>query len=108
MTLFEIGVVYRKQGRMFLAVSENTLVSFKNGEMQEVRPHARYDAVRSVSCEDLCAQWGITIDRLDEITARFLAPSTEGVKPRPRGSRRERAADDQAWREMRTIRLLAG
>ena len=31
MTLFEIGVVYRKQGRMFLAVSENTLVTFKNG-----------------------------------------------------------------------------
>lgn len=105
---YEIGVVYRKSGKLYLAVTEKTLISFKDGEMQEVRPQARYEMVRSISCEDLVARWGITLDRLDEVTAAYLAPATEGLKTRPRGSRRQRAADEMAWRDLRTIRLLAG
>jgi hypothetical protein len=107
-TLFEIGVVYRKNSRYYLAVSERTLITFKNGEVQEIRPYARYDVVRSISVEELCGKWAITLDHLDEVTAKYLAPSAEGVKPRPRGSRRQRAADELAWRCLRTIRLLAG
>lgn len=107
-TLFEIGVVYRKNSRYYLAVSERMLITFKGGQLQEIRPYARYDVVRSISVEELCAKWGITLDHLDEVTARYLAPSAEGVKPRPRGSRRQRAADELAWRSLRTIRLLAG
>lgn len=107
-TLFEIGVVYRKNSRYYLAVSERTLITFKGGEVQEIRPYARYDVVRSISVEELCGKWGITLDHLDGVTARYLAPSAEGVKPRPRGSRRQRAADELAWRCLRTIRLLAG
>jgi hypothetical protein len=107
-TLFEIGVVYRKNSRYYLAVSERTLITFKNGEVQEIRPYARYDVVRSISVEELCQKWGISLDHLDGVTAKYLAPSAEGVKPRPRGSRRQRAADELAWRCLRTIRLLAG
>jgi hypothetical protein len=107
-TLFEIGVVYRKNSRYYLAVSERTLITFKNGTLQEIRPYARYDVVRSISVEELCQRWSITLDCLDEATARYLAPSAEGVKPRPRGSRRQRAVDEMAWRSLRTIRLLAG
>lgn len=108
LTLFEIGVVYRKNSRYYLAVSERMLITFKGGELQEIRPYARYDVVRSISVEELCGKWGITLDHLDEVTSRYLAPSAEGVKPRPRGSRRQRAADELAWRCLRTIRLLAG
>ncbi|MCO5165953.1 MAG: hypothetical protein M9894_06250 [Planctomycetes bacterium] len=108
MTLFEIGVVYRKNSRYYLAVSERMLITFKSGQLQEIRPYARYDVVRSISVEELCQKWGISLDHLDEVTARYLAPSAEGVKPRPRGSRRQRAADELAWRCLRTIRLLAG
>lgn len=108
LTLFEIGVVYRKNSRYYLAVSERMLITFKSGQLQEIRPYARYDVVRSISVEELCGKWGITLDHLDEVTARYLAPSAEGVKPRPRGSRRQRAADELAWRCLRTIRLLAG
>lgn len=107
-TLFEIGVVYRKNSRYYLAVSERTLITFKGGELQEIRPYARYDVVRSISVEELCGKWGISLDELDGVTARYLAPAPEGVKPRPRGSRRQRAADELAWRCLRTIRLLAG
>lgn len=106
--LFEIGVVYRKGTRMFLAVSDRTLITLDRGEVQEIRPTTRYDAVRSISVQELCGLWGITLDRLDETVMQYLAPSQERVKTRPRGSRRQRAADELKWRSRRTVRLLAG
>lgn len=105
---YEIGVVYKKGNRHCLAVSATTLISFKNGQIQEVRPQAKYEVVRGISVESLCKVWGITLDDLDKATAAYLSPSTEGIKPRPRGSRRRRAADEQAWRNLRLIRLQAG
>ena len=108
MTRHEIGVVYKKGSRHCLAVSANTLITFKNGSLSEVKPQAKYDVVRSISVETLCKLWGISLTDLDKGTAKYLAPSTEGIKPRPRGSRRRRAADEHAWRNMRLIRLQAG
>jgi len=102
---FEIGVVYRKNGRFFLAVSNKVLMTFKDGQPSEVRPYHRYDSVRGVSVEDLCRQWGIKLSDLDAATSKYLAPSEEGLKTRPRGSRRKRAADEHAWRALRTIRV---
>jgi len=105
---FEIGVVYKKSGRHYLAVTDKVLISFKNGDMQEVRPQARYDVVRSISVDELCSNWGINLDRLDEATSQYLAPPEENLKTRPRGSRRQRAADEEAWKSMRITRLVAG
>ena len=105
-TSFEIGVVYRKNSRHFLAVDDKTLITFgKDGSLQEVKPYARYDVVRSISVEELCGVWGITLDRLDQATSSYLAPAAEGLKTRPRGSRRQRAADEFAWRSLRMIRM---
>lgn len=105
--IFEIGVVYRKNSRLYLAVSETILITFKGGRPLEVTPQNRYEVVRSISVEDLCARWGITIDHLDRSTAHYLAPSPEGVKPRPRGSRRQRVADEFAWKSLRLIRVAS-
>ena len=91
MTRHEIGVVYKKGSRHCLAVGANTLITFKNGSLSEVKPQAKYDVVRSISVETLCKLWGISLDDLDKGTAKYLAPSTEGIKPRPRGSRPEAA-----------------
>ena len=105
---FEIGVVYKKNARYFLAVSGNTLITFnKDKELQEVKPYAKYEVVRTISVEELCKLWGVSLEVLDQQTSKYLAPSTEGIKPRPRGSRRRRAADEFAWRNLRTIRLQA-
>lgn len=104
-TSFEIGVVYKKNGRHFLAVSNKTLITFAKGEMQEVRPYAKYEVVRSISVDELCQQWGVPLDQLDKVTASFLAPATEGLKTRPRGSRRRKVADEFAWRNLRLTRL---
>ena len=107
---YEIGVVYRKQGRHFLAVAPRTLISFdKDGRKHEVRPTGtRYEAVRTISVEDLCRGWGISLSELDEVTTSYLAPPPETLKTRPRGSRRNRVADEFAWRSLRLIRLAAG
>ena len=102
---FEIGVVYKKGSRYFLALSAGTLITFKDGELQEIRPNAKYEAVRSISVETLCKLWGISLDTLDQQTAKYLAPSNEGIRPRPRGSRRRAAADEDLWRSIRMTRL---
>lgn len=104
---YEIGVVYRKNGRHFLAVGGRTLISFDgDGNKQEVRPTgSRYEAVRTISVEDLCRGWGITLTDLDEVTTSYLAPPIETLKTRPRGSRRTRVADEFAWRSLRMIRV---
>jgi hypothetical protein len=105
---FEIGVVYKKGSRYCLAVSENTLITFKDGKLQEVRPYAKYDVVRSISVETLCKLWGVSLETLDKQTSKYLAPSNEGIRPRPRGSRRRAAADEALWRNLRLTRLRAG
>ena len=106
--MFEIGVVYRKNNRHFLAVTNRILISFKKGKAFEVRPNHRYDSVRSISVEELCKQWGVTLRDLDAITTKYLAADPQTLKTRPRGSRRRQAADADAWRALRTIRIHVG
>ncbi|MGE0708029.1 MAG: hypothetical protein AB7N76_17535 [Planctomycetota bacterium] len=105
---YEIGVVYRKGKQLFLAVTNRLLITYKDAALQEVKPQARYDVVRGLSVEELCGEWGIPLSELDETTYRYLAPSREGLKTRPRGTRRKAAADEDSWRQLRTIRLVAG
>jgi urease accessory protein UreF len=59
MTEFEIGVSYRKDSRYFLAVAANKLITFKQGKLVEVSPYSKYDVVRSISVDELCARWNI-------------------------------------------------
>lgn len=104
---FEIGVVYRKGTKHCLAVDEDKLVTFRGREAVELRPQVAgaYEVVRSISVDALCTLWEITLEDLDQVTARYLAPAEDGLKTRPRGSRRRRAADELAWRNLRLTRL---
>ena len=54
MTTFEIGIVYKKESRLYIAVNSSTLVNAKNCLVTEVRPHTKYKVVRSISVENLC------------------------------------------------------
>jgi len=105
--MFEIGVVYKKNSRLYLAVTDRVLITMKNGLVDSVRPYGKYDPVRQISVDGLCEQWDISARRLDEETLRFLQPSPEGIKPRPRGSRNSRSTEEHLWRERRTIRLAS-
>lgn len=105
---FEIGVVYRKNSRYFLAITESQLLTFIGGQPKLVTPNTCYDAsmTRSLSVEDLCQKWNITFETLDAMTQRYLAPKTEHVRSSPRGSRRGKANADLLWRAARTVRLV--
>lgn len=102
---FEIGVVYKKNSRLYLAVTERELISFKHGKLVEVRPYVRYNALRNVTVNDLCKRWKVSSERLDQATRAYLTPDTEDLKTRPRGTRMQRQYEDIAWRIHRTIRL---
>jgi len=108
MSKYEVGVVYTRGNSYLLAVSPTTLITFEDGAHREAKPGRRgIEVVRGLSVEQLCQRWGVTLDDLDKATSQYLSPALEGIKPRPRGSRRRRAAADEfAWKEMRTIRLL--
>jgi hypothetical protein len=102
---FEIGVVYRKAGKLFLAVSAREVITIKNGRTIKIRPHVPYDAVRSISVEELCEAWGIELDEFDRVTNAYLAPVQTGLKTRPRGERRNTQAEEDLWRRVRTGRI---
>jgi len=105
MAEFEIGVVYQKDTRYFIAVDDRTLVTCKNGSLMSVRPHTDYHLVRSISVEDLCVHWGVDLDTFDRLMEGQLAPPQTEIKTRPRGSRRKRSDDDEYWRRHRTGRI---
>ena len=105
MVKFEIGVVYQKSARYYIAVSENTLVTCRDGSMVEVRPTTKYDVVRTLSVEKLCEHWDIDLFQFDHLMKAFLAPSAESVKTRPRGTRRKKDDDSEYWRRHRTGRI---
>ena len=122
---FEIGVVYHKDSRFYIAVDGSTLVSCKGGKVVKKKtvtkkrltckskggkvvkrsPTTPYNVLRSISVESLCERWGITLDQFDAMMADHLSPSTENIKPRPRGTRRCKDADDLYWRRYRTGRI---
>ncbi len=72
---FEIGVVYRnKKNRLFLAVDKSLLVTFVHNTIVEVVPSVKPSVSRTVNVESLCDAWGITMDRLDEVSEEYFAP----------------------------------
>ena len=71
---FEIGMVYRKNSRLHLAVDHTTLITVAHGRFQEVRPYVKYEALRHISVEELCLRWGVSVDTMDKATSLYLAP----------------------------------
>jgi len=102
---FEIGVVYQKANRLFIAIEPSTLISCRGGTMTRVKPVSRYSPVRTISVEVLCERWGIGLDEFDAMMSTELAPPKTATKTRPRGSRRSKDADDDYWRLYRTGRI---
>lgn len=103
---FEIGLVYQKNSRFFIAVDTSTLVSCKGGVATTVRPYSNaYSSVRSISVEELCEKWEINLDQFDVLMSVYIKPPQDGVKARPRGTRRKKGDDDEYWRRHRTGRI---
>ncbi len=71
---FEIGMVYRKNSRLHLAVDHHTLITVQRGKFSEVRPYVKYEAIRNISVDELCQRWKVAVDQLDVATSRYLSP----------------------------------
>ena len=105
MAEFEIGIVYKKGGNYFLAVSPNSLITVKDGDVTEIRPHKQYETARSMTVEALCDRWGIELEEFDRVAGNYLAPAQDDIKTRPRGMRRDKKNEDEIWRRVRTGRI---
>lgn len=71
---FEIGMVYRKNSRLHLAVDHHTLITVHRGKFQEVKPYVKYEAIRNISVDELCIRWRVGVEALDTATKAYLAP----------------------------------
>lgn len=105
MANFEIGLVYRKGPRFFIAVSPTTLVSCQDGIKEQIQPRDGYDMVRSISVEELCLKWEIELYEFDALMSAYLKPPETTLKTRPRGTKRRKTDDDEYWRRHRTGRI---
>lgn len=105
MDLFEIGLVYKKGSQLFIAVASDTLISCKHGKAVKKKPTTKYDVVRSVTVEQISANWGITLDAFDREVGKYLGPPETCAKTRPRGARRSTAGEEDYWRRSRTGRI---
>jgi hypothetical protein len=106
MAEFEIGLVYQKDRKYYIAVDERTLVSCKDGELVSVRPSSHYASVRSISVEELCEKWEIDLERFDVLMDGFIRPPETELKTRPRGSKRRKNDDEDYWKRHRTGRIV--
>ena len=105
MASYEIGVVYQRGSRYFIAVDDKTLVCCAGGDVSKVQPTTQYQLVRSISVEKLCEEWGIELDTFDFLMADYLAPPQDTVKTRPRGSRIKKDEAEDYWKRHRTGRI---
>jgi len=103
----EIGSVYRRKGRVYLAVDLNLLISYVNGKCEEVRPSPSrvFRIDRSLSINLLLVAWEITLDELDRTTYLYLRPAAHrNVGVRQRRSKR-RGSNDEELEIFRALRL---
>ena len=102
----EIGSVYRRKGRVYLAVDCDRLISYVSGECEEVVLMCKeFEIDRSLSVDLLLSAWGITLDELDRTTYLYLRPADHrNVGVRQRRSKR-RGGNDEELEIFRALRL---
>jgi hypothetical protein len=104
MAEFEIGIIYQKGNRLFIASSPSTLLGYKRDSVVRVRPHSFYRPVRSASVEDICRNWKIDLDEFDCLMTEHME-QPQMVKTRPRGQRKKASDEEDYWRRHRTGRI---
>lgn len=89
---YEIGEVYtRDYTRYYLAVSETELMGRYKRSFKVFEPFKRFEVMRTISVEDLCRNWRISIDELDRITKPYFSGRCKdegGLAPRTAARRR--------------------
>lgn len=76
MAHYEIGMVYRKDENLFLAVGRNRILTGNQGIVRAFECSDRFERAKSVSVAHLCRTWGISTAELDSVTRNYLSPIT--------------------------------
>lgn len=106
---FEVGMTYLKNGKYYLAVGDRRLVTLKDGELTEISPYSRYEPARSLSVEALCKHWGVSLERLDQLTAKFFTPQLcHDASPSYRTAQRRNMFREPSIRTVSLVPRLAG
>ena len=72
--MYEIGLIYKRDGYYFLAVDKEVLLSARGGRFTEYEPGVKFDVARRVSVAKLCDNWGCSTDQMDETIHSYLHP----------------------------------
>lgn len=113
----EAGMVYERQGQLFLAVRPNLLISCNGGQWVEQRPFFRYRAQREMSVAALRQSWGVGLAEFNARVGPYFQPESEGLRQdgssrrssgsspgSSPGSPRSRAWGEPHWQAFRTHR----
>lgn len=73
-----VGLVYKNNGRYFLAVDREILLTGDNGRLEEVQPGRKFTIARDISVGELCEHWGVDTYAMDVAVERHMAPSEAG------------------------------
>lgn len=88
----EMGMTYRKNGRYYVAVGPNMMVTWRGGDFVEQEAGRDEEAVRGMSCRALCDAWSCSPSTLDALSDRYIKPlAPEQREPSERTVRRRRA-----------------
>ena len=82
----EIGILYQGDKGYYLAIDANRLVTYRRHKfvVKTRRPGDIFYLTHKFSVDDLCKMWKISIEQLDEMSARFLPPVLP-LRPAPKG-----------------------
>jgi len=72
----EVGIVYRHGDNNFIAINDRELIGFDNRRPIIVSPEKKPPFNKQASVEDLCREWGISVQELDaEVSNRYFSPN---------------------------------
>lgn len=104
----EVGAIYKRGKKLYLAVDSRLLISFVGGTLEERKARGSFEIQRTLSVELLLRAWSITTDELDRVTVLYLRPADyRNVGKRQRRTARRGDADDEfeIFRSIRTFRF---
>lgn len=78
--MYDIGMVYKKKGRYYLAVDSKKLLTFAKGRPIVYRGRKALQKEHSMSVRELCAAWKITVEFLDRVVEQYLLQKQESQR----------------------------
>ncbi|RME82204.1 MAG: hypothetical protein D6785_08150 [Planctomycetota bacterium] len=70
--MYDIGMVYKKNGQYYLAVDSKKLLTFTGSKPTICRIRKGLQKELSMSVKELCEAWEITVEYLDKVVAFYL------------------------------------